>query len=270
MPNIAYHTSTHGADVCQGMFHLLTRGGLGAHVTQTTAMAMLIAAGCHDMGHVGRNNKFLCDISHDLAVRYNDKSPLENLHAASAVQLLHREDSKFVRDAAQLKEVRRIVVDVILATDMAYHAEHLNKLDAHLETGPIDMAKDVDQGLALRLLLHTIDCGNPGRPWDTYATWTERVLEEFYEQGDDERSRGMPITKAFDRDNQVPKAQFQLGFIGYIVKPLFEKAQLMKCVDLAEPLRMVNENETRWKVAAEEERKVAAERAAAEEAAAAS
>ena len=44
--------------------------------------ALLMAAVCHDVGHPGYNNPFLVESNNKLALKYNDKSPLENMHWA--------------------------------------------------------------------------------------------------------------------------------------------------------------------------------------------
>ncbi len=42
----------------------------------------------HDHGHPGLTGDFLVATLHPLALRYNDRSPLESHHAASAFELL--------------------------------------------------------------------------------------------------------------------------------------------------------------------------------------
>ena len=49
---------------------------------QTEQFSLLIAALAHDVAHPGVNNPFLVDTGHELALRYNDKSPLENMHCS--------------------------------------------------------------------------------------------------------------------------------------------------------------------------------------------
>mgnify|MGYP002885574924 FL=1 len=50
--------------------------------------------------------------------------------------------------------------------------------------------------------------------------WTERVMKEFWMQGDKEASLGLPISAFMDR--QQPQVQTcQMGFINVLVKPLY-------------------------------------------------
>ena len=42
----------------------------------------------HDFGHPGLTGDFLVATSHPLALRYNDRSPLENHHASAAFTLM--------------------------------------------------------------------------------------------------------------------------------------------------------------------------------------
>ncbi len=44
----------------------------------------------HDYGHPGLTNDFLIATSDPLAVRYNDRSPLENHHSAAAFSVLRK------------------------------------------------------------------------------------------------------------------------------------------------------------------------------------
>ena len=70
------------------------------------------------------------------------------------------------------------------------------------------------------LLLHAVDVSHPTKSWELHKEWTARCMEEFFRQGDKERELGLDISPLCDRDStQVP--QSQIGFIDYIVVPLF-------------------------------------------------
>lgn len=72
-----YHNRTHAADVLQTMHALLTRGGLVPHYADPlTQLACYLAAATHDLEHVGLTNDFLIASNHELAIVYNDKSPV--------------------------------------------------------------------------------------------------------------------------------------------------------------------------------------------------
>ena len=70
------------------------------------------------------------------------------------------------------------------------------------------------------MLLHAVDVSHPTKDWDLHREWTARCMEEFFKQGDKEREMGLDISPLCDRNTtQVP--QSQIGFIDYIVVPLF-------------------------------------------------
>ena len=72
----------------------------------------------------GVNNAFLIATHHSLARTYNDISVLENRHLAATFTLLHEQPEVNVLsglDSSVWKQVRRIIIDAVLHTDMTYH-----------------------------------------------------------------------------------------------------------------------------------------------------
>ncbi|KAG2451386.1 hypothetical protein HYH02_003987 [Chlamydomonas schloesseri] len=119
-----YHNSTHAADVLQ-TFHVLLRGaGLTTHyLDQVGLLAAYFAAVVHDHGHPGLTADFLIATSDPLAVRYNDRSPLENHHGASFFSMLLQPDMNVLAHLAQHEKnaFRKQVIDLVMATDMKQH-----------------------------------------------------------------------------------------------------------------------------------------------------
>ncbi|KAK9833209.1 hypothetical protein WJX74_010496 [Apatococcus lobatus] len=131
--NNPYHNRTHAAGVLQIMHLLLASPGglkdLGV-VDSATMLACYLAAICHDHGHPGFNNDFLIKTMDPLALLYNDRSPLENHHVASASAVLmhgglmaHTGDSHLLARAA--------IIELVLATDMKQHFSILSQFQSH-------------------------------------------------------------------------------------------------------------------------------------------
>jgi len=56
--------------------------------------------------------------------------------------------------------------------------------------------------LALQVLqnmIHCADLSNPTKPLSLYRQWTDRIMQEFFEQGDIEREQGLDISPMCDR-----------------------------------------------------------------------
>ncbi len=89
------------------------------YVDQTTMLAAYLAAIVHDYEHRGRNNDFLINTHHDLAVQFNDRSPMENHHLAAAFALLKQSEYNFLENVpkAAWKRIRATMIDLVLATE---------------------------------------------------------------------------------------------------------------------------------------------------------
>ena len=64
----------------------------------------------------------------DRALRYHDKAVQENWHASESIKLIFEPSNNFVESFSEdeKKVMRKRVVGMILATDMANHNSHVN------------------------------------------------------------------------------------------------------------------------------------------------
>eukprot|EP00804_Cyclotella_cryptica_P029032 CCRYP_005238-RA/>CCRYP_005238-RA protein AED:0.08 eAED:0.08 QI:63/1/1/1/0/0/2/513/414 len=126
-----YHNNIHAADVLQTL-HSMIRMGIGdlsESLSTVDVFAMLLAAAAHDVGHPGTNNLYQINAQTNLAIVYNDKSPLENMHASKASQLVKSAHllEDFSREQANL--VRSKMIQAILTTDMAHHFNSVSYIE---------------------------------------------------------------------------------------------------------------------------------------------
>lgn len=113
------------------------------------------------------------------------------------------------------RELRALVVEMVLATDMSCHFQQVKAMKNFLQ-----QPEGIDKPKALSLLLHTADISHPAKNWDLHHRWTTSLLEEFFRQGDKEAELGLPFSPLCDRKSTMV-AQSQIGFIDFIVIPTF-------------------------------------------------
>ena len=84
--NVTYHNKTHASDLAATAYFMITKGGFmeKGKLDDIDFAAMIIGGACHDVGHFGVNNIYLVEAKHEIAIRYNDVSVLENYHVATA------------------------------------------------------------------------------------------------------------------------------------------------------------------------------------------
>uniref|UniRef100_A0A8C9T7D9 Phosphodiesterase n=1 Tax=Scleropages formosus TaxID=113540 RepID=A0A8C9T7D9_SCLFO len=212
-----YHNLIHAADVTQTVHYLLLKTGMH-WLTELEIFAMIFAAAIHDYEHTGTTNNFHIQTRSDTAILYNDRAVLESHHVSAAYRLLQDDDEMNILynlSKDDWRELRALVVEMVLATDMSCHFQQVKAMKNLLQ-----QPEGIDKPKALSLLLHTADISHPAKNWDLHHRWTMSLLEEFFRQGDKEAELGLPFSPLCDRKSTMV-AQSQIGFIDFIVVPTF-------------------------------------------------
>lgn len=254
-----YHNWMHALDVFHFCYLMLVPGKVGNLLTSLELLALMTATVGHDVGHPGYNNAFIVNTSHDIAIRYNDNSPLENMHASTCFQVLLKPELNFLESMSQedYKAFRSHVIECILATDMAHHFALVDRFSARvcskegpfkLDEGKDDkaMASKEDQLMLMQAITHMADLGHCCRPWNVHKHMVVALEQEFFAQGDQERTRGMPVMPMMDRQKDSAAAS-QNFFLSKMVCPLLESFQVFSAPAIADLFKNnLNFNAKTW------------------------
>jgi len=248
----SYHNFHHACDVLQTTYRLINVTKLDDVLSDLECFSMLVAAVGHDVGHPGVNNAFLIKTRHELSMLHNDKSPLENMHCTVLYEMFKNPDWNImsVLAEAQWRESRKVILSLILGTDMAHHFDQVSKTQLFLEVNGEDVrgycsgkkdeiecfAEDKNRVFIMELFLHCADISNPYKPFNICSRWADLVSQEFFSQGDKEKAGGMDISPMMDR-NTSNLFNMQMGFIEFVVSPLINSV-----VNLFPPLKEAGEN----------------------------
>merc|ERR1711959_729724 len=228
-----------------GVFRIMRLIVSEAFLTELEQFAILIAAIGHDLGHPGFSNGFLTETSHELALKYNDRSPLENMHCARLFEIVSNAKTGIFSSFSkgQYQEVRKVCIEAILHTDMSHHFSMVKEVQMLYEMNSeiLDASRELfyddnsefptkeavdyfrsaqdTKRLFRNLFLHVGDVSNPMKPFKICRIWAWQVLEEFFIQGDKEKELGITVQMLNDRD-KVNRAFSQIGFIEFLVSPL--------------------------------------------------
>lgn len=209
-------------------------------LTDLEIFATLVAALIHDYEHTGTTNNFHVMSGSDTAMLYNDRAVLENHHISAAFRVLKDDDCNILQNLSrdEYRELRTLIIDMVLATDMSFHFQQLKTMRNTL-TLP---EPSIDKSKAMALVLHCCDISHPAKKWDLHHKWTMLLLEEFFRQGDLERELGLPFSPLCDRNNTLV-AESQIGFIEFIVEPSMAVCSDMLEIVLA-PIAPITNNST--------------------------
>ena len=234
---VLYHNAMHGADVTQTL-SLIFLNSKAEKISDTNVLDILsifIAALGHDLGHPGFNNNFQINASTDIAITYNDKSCLENYHASKLFRILKREENDILEklNTDEKKLIRKRMISEILSTDMAFHVKVISVIKAKIPGQIFDEEKKFElfsqnpnnkfqeQQELLDFFIHAADLAHNAKLFSISIQWVELLSNEFWIQGDKEKSMNLPISFLCDRERyDIPTSQ--VGFIKGFIIPTFD------------------------------------------------
>lgn len=129
---------------------------------------------------------------------YNDESVLENHSLAVAFKVLQNENYDIFCNLTQKQRssLRKMTIDMVLATDMSKHMSLLADLKTMVETkkvagsGFLLLDSYTERIQVLQNMIHCADLSNPTKPLRIYRKWVSLIMEEFFQQGDKEKEQG--------------------------------------------------------------------------------
>lgn len=248
--DIPYHSYNHACDILYVVSRLLETARAPEWCQPLEQYSLLIAALCHDMGHAGLTNPFLVETRDELALRYNDKSPLENMHCATLFKVCSEAATNVFEKLsdADYKSARAVCVSAILHTDNYHHFDMVKtikgfyEIDSHtcdrqaglshkesLDPTYVSDVMKAHKSTWMDCILHLADVSNPMRPFRVCQAWAWLVLDEFFAQGDREKALGIPVGMLNDRE-KINRPHSQHGFIKFLVAPFaFTTVKLFPC-----------------------------------------
>lgn len=184
-----FHNFCHGVAVAHSVQYLLRHSRLKTLLTETQHISAFVAAICHDVGHTGRNNTFETNTHSKLALRYHDRSILEQHHAALTCKILYRsaQSNLFQKVSSdERKTFRKNIIECILATDMKEHFDIISTFKNEMTTKGQLGETEEEKMLITKYLVHACDLSGPSKSLEFAEKWSKLCSKEFSAQAEAE------------------------------------------------------------------------------------
>ena len=224
---VPYHNFTHAFSLVHFAYWLITNIDSEKCFIKDDIIAILIACIGHDLNHPGMNNTYLVNTKDSVAMIYNDKSVLENMHSSLLFTVLDQEEYNVLANlsAERSKYIRKVVIEAILCTDMTQHFKMCKQFEGFDKA--IDKEDETTRSFLVSMIVHAWDISNLMYEFDHYIRWAFRVQQEFSDQYETEIKLG---TEKYGKPSEIMKYtdelgfyKSQLGFINFIVKPMWKQ-----------------------------------------------
>uniref|UniRef100_A0A8D2IMG6 Phosphodiesterase n=1 Tax=Varanus komodoensis TaxID=61221 RepID=A0A8D2IMG6_VARKO len=233
--DITYHNWRHGFNVGQTMFTLLMTGKIKKYYTDLEAFAMVAAAFCHDIDHRGTNNLY----------QMKSAAPLARLHGSSILERHHLEYSKtLLQDESlnifqnlnkrQFETVLHLFEVAIIATDLALYfkkrtmfqkiVDAIEKMEKEEDAIKYISMDPTKKEVIMAMMMTGCDLSAITKPWEVQSKVAIMVANEFWEQGDLERTvlQQQPIPM-MDRNKSEELPKLQVGFIDFVCSFVYKE-----------------------------------------------
>ncbi|KAL3863382.1 hypothetical protein ACJMK2_005139, partial [Sinanodonta woodiana] len=221
---VTYHNWRHAFNVTQTMFTMLYTGGLRPIFEDLEEFAMLVACLCHDLDHRGTNNAFQVKVASPLAMLYST-SVMEHHHFDHCIMILNSEGNNILQhlSAEEYKSCIKTLEHCILSTDLALYFKKRGDFKKMIESGDTDFKIKAHRYLLIAMMMTACDVAAITKPWEIQHQIAQMVANEFFEQGDIEKTRlGQTPIAMMDREKQHELPKMQVGFIDAICLPVYE------------------------------------------------
>lgn len=158
---------------------------------------------------------------HPLAIRYSDRSVLENHHLAAGFTILFTyPKTNIIENMAYdlQQETRAMIIDMVLNSDISKHFTLMTTLKTKLGNNFPSDSKE-DRTLIMSVTLRIANMTKVARERNIFFKWMDKHFEEFFKQGDMEKQLEMPISKFMDRET-TNKERAYSSYLTVVCRPL--------------------------------------------------
>ncbi|XP_059140359.1 probable 3',5'-cyclic phosphodiesterase pde-5 isoform X2 [Physella acuta] len=242
--HVPYHNWHHAFSVAHSMFTVLQT--TQHKLAPVECIGLFVSCLCHDLDHRGKTNQFMVQSCSPLAAVYST-STMEHHHFNQTVTILQNEGHNIFKylSSDEYKKVLGDIKQSILATDLAMFFKNKVILANILKTEPFNWDTMHHRSVLTAVAMTACDLCAMFKPWDVQLSLVYIIMEEFWQQGDEEKKRGITPMQMMDRDKKEELPKLEVGFIQSICIPCYE---LMKNV-LPETKPMLDgsiKNMKRW------------------------
>jgi len=247
--DLPYHNWFHACSVTHFLFLMIQNLRLTERrfLREIDVFSLIVAALTHDIDHRGTNSIFQLCTQSDLYHMYKmEDSIMERHHFMYALGIMRRYDCNILENlnSQELREFVGLLSHNILATDLSVHLKTREKLYELLDNYSLD---NVNQRKALMSCLMTMcDLSDSTKAWNDNLPTVKCIFQEFFSQGDLERSFSwIPLQMMDRRIAYIP--QIELIFLNNIVRPVFvavakcipESKECVECIDYCKELWLI-------------------------------
>ncbi|XP_071150498.1 probable 3',5'-cyclic phosphodiesterase pde-5 isoform X9 [Mytilus edulis] len=219
--NVPYHNWAHAFSVAHAVYTVIKT--TKHSFSPVECLALYVACLCHDLDHRGKTNAFMVKSASPLAAIYST-STMEHHHFNHTVTILQNEGHNIFKHLTsdQYKQILGDIRQCILATDLALFFGNRARLQEVSDKNEFSWDDSEHRHVLMAISMTACDLCSMYKPWDVQLQVVNVIMEEFWLQGDEEKSQGLTPMPMMDRDKKDELPHLEVGFLVGICLPCYE------------------------------------------------